>query len=167
MRTALDASPSALDAAERDFVDNVREHGWFATHVFGEDEHPGFSYTTGFWFTLQMPEVLVFSLKREIAHNILWDIFRDWKRGAKHPIGMAVPNIFGNAEAYLVPIAKCKYPDHVGWSRWFYGGDDFPCLQLLWPDPAGSFPWQPGFDVRFGADQPDLTENGWIAALAQ
>ncbi|WP_235364918.1 DUF4262 domain-containing protein [Sphingomonas sp. ERG5] len=156
-----------LDAGEANFVDKVRDYGWFATHVTAEEGHPGFAYTTGFWLTLQVPEVIVFSLKSDIAHDVLWDMFRDAKAGARRPMGTSVPDIFGNTDAYLFPIAKAHYPDHLGWSRWFYGGDDFPCVQLVWPDRAALFPWQPGFDARFSADQPDLSEKGWVSSLSQ
>jgi Domain of unknown function (DUF4262) len=167
MRTALDAPVMALDAAENNFVDKVREHGWFATHVAEEGEHRSFTYTTGFWVTLERSEILIFSLKRETAIKVFSDLFHDLKNGIKHPVSLANSNIFGNSAAFLFPIAKKKYADYLGWSRWFYGGDDFSCLQLVWPDPAGAFPWQVGFDERFRTSQPDLTEQGWTAALAQ
>ena len=167
MRTALDFPTSALDAGEGDFLAKVREHGWFATHVLGEGDQPGFSYSTGFWLSIGAPEVIVFSLKREIAHNVLWDIFRDVQGGLKLPVGKSTPNIFGNAAAYLFPVAPPNYPEHLGWSRWFYCGDEFPCVQLVWPDPSGVFPWQSHFDGRFRTDQPDLSETGWVSVLAQ
>jgi hypothetical protein len=36
----------------------------------------------------------------------------------------------------------------------------------VWPDRAGVFPWEAGFDPAFAGDQVDLTEDGWRAALA-
>src|SRR5262245_1598505 len=62
MRTALDALTSQLDQHEQDFVAKIREFGWFGTNVFEDAEGPGFSYTTGFWVSLGVPEVIVFSL---------------------------------------------------------------------------------------------------------
>ena len=67
--------------------------------------------------------------------------------------------------AYVFPVAKRHYANHLGWSRWFYAGDDFPCQQIVWPDRAGLFPWEAGFDPTFANKQPDLTEHGWLAAL--
>jgi hypothetical protein len=154
----------SLDESERKFVDNIREYGWFDSHVFVDEKGPGFSYTTGFWVTLGVPEVIVFSLKQEIAHNILWDIFKDAKQGARRPTGEAIQGIFGNGAAYLLPVAKERYRDQLGWSRWFYGGDEFPCVQLVWPDPAGQFPWREGFDDHFRDSQPDLSEGQWGGA---
>lgn len=166
MATALDAPADMLDDGEKVFVENIREHGWFATHVYADDEHPSFTYTTGFQVTLGMPEVILFSIKQETAHNILWDVFRDWKTGGTARTGVPVSNLFGNAEAFLFPVANRNYREYLGWSLWFYGSDDFPCLHLIWPDPNGLFPWHPGFDERFRSNQPDLTETGWLATLA-
>jgi hypothetical protein len=166
MRTALDTPLDALDEGERNCVSNVLEHGWFHTAVFGDDEGPGFSYTTGFWLNTQFPEVMLFSMKRETAHTVLWDLFRDLKAGNVPAIGKVSADIFGNANAVLVPVAKAHYGEYLGWNRWFYQGDEFPCVQLVWPDRAGAFPWQSTFGKEFEGLQPDLTEQGWVAALS-
>ena len=167
MRSALDVPEESLDPLERNFVDNIRQHGWFDTHVFGEGALPSFSYTTGFCITLGFPEVIVFSLPKKTAHSILWGIYRDIKAGILPPTGTRVPNILGNADAVIIPCAKSQYSEYLAWSRWFYGGDGFDCVQLVWPDPAGRFPWEPSFDDRFHNHQPDLTESGWTSSLSQ
>ncbi|RYF21092.1 MAG: DUF4262 domain-containing protein [Oxalobacteraceae bacterium] len=167
MRTALDAPDDALDDQERTFVANVRKHGWFRTSVFAEDESPGFAYTTGFCVNAQRPELLISSMNDGIAHDIFWDLFRDAKSGVSLPVGQPLDNVFGNGLAFVFPVAKRFYRDHLGWSRWFYGGDDFQCLQIVWPDRDQLFPWQPGFDEAFAGLQPDLSEDGWQATLVK
>jgi hypothetical protein len=166
MLTMLDVDPGNFDEHERKFVAKVREHGWFNTCVMGEASLPGFSFTTGFWVSAQMPEVIIFSTKNDIAHDVFWDMFRDGKSGVKYPVCVKTNQIFANLPAYLFPVAKKHYHEHLGWSRWFYGGDEFPCLQIVWPDRAGIFPWEQGFDEGFRHDQPDLTEHGWLNSLA-
>ncbi|HWW24682.1 MAG TPA: DUF4262 domain-containing protein [Caulobacter sp.] len=159
--TALDAPASRLDDQEKSFVAQVREHGWFRTSVFDDDDGPGFSYTTGFWLGVTAPEVIVFSLKSEIAHAVLWDVYRDIRAGTVFPTGQRLPNVLGNVEAVLLPVAKPAYRDYLGWSRWFYGGDDWPCVQLVWPDARGKFPWEAGYEERFAKSQPNLTSQDW------
>jgi hypothetical protein len=166
MRTALDAPANVLDQAEQSFVAKIREHGWCRTGVFGDDEGPGFSYTTGFWVSANQPEFIIFSTKEEIAHDVFWDLFRDAKSGKPLPIGRRTDAVFANLPAYAFPVAKKHYPDFLGWSRWFYGGDDFSCIQILWPDRGGTFPWEPGFTPDLINDQPDLTEKGWLNEIA-
>jgi hypothetical protein len=159
--TALDAPLSELDDHERSFVSKIREHGWFRTGILADDDGPGFSFTTGFWVNADHPELLMFSMKDEIAHDVFWDLFRDAKKGASLPVGRRTENAFGNAPAYVFRIAERQYRNFLGWSCWFYRGTDFPCLQIVWPDRAGIFPWEPGFDAGFDGLQPDLTERGW------
>ena len=161
MLTALDAPPDALDEHEKAFVAQVREHGWFRTGVSSDEEGPGFSFTTGFWVNAGHPELMIFSMKDSIAHDIFWDLFREVKAGHALPIGQRTDRAFGNHPAYAFPVARKHYRDFLGWSCWFYGGDEFPCLQIVWPDRAGIFPWEPGFDAEFEKSQPDLTELGW------
>ena len=39
-----------------------------------------------------------------------------------------------------------------------HGGDDFPVLQLLWPDRDGRYPWDPGYPPDMFPLQPLLYE---------
>ena len=161
MLTALQAPDHALDAHEKNFVAMIREHGWFRTNVFAEGDNPTFAYTTGFWVTLGAPEIIVFGLKSETAHNIFWSIFRDLKEGKALPLLMRSSDLLGNHDAYLFPMQKGQYGEYLGWSRWFYAGDDFPCSQLVWPDRDGRFPWEPTFDPEMVGRQVDVAEGSW------
>jgi hypothetical protein len=161
MATALDAPADVLDDQEKSFVAQVLEHGWFRTNVFEDDDGPGFSYTTGFWLGVKAPEIIVFSLKSEIAHAVLWDLYRAAAAGTVFPVGQRLSNVFGNIDAVFLPVAKPLYPEHLGWSRWFYGSDDWPCVQHVWPDAHGKFPWEAGYEVRFANSQPNLTGEAW------
>jgi hypothetical protein len=161
MNTALLAPEAALDDHERSFVSSIREHGWYRTRVFAEGDQPEFSFTTGFWVTLGQPELVVVGLKSEIAHAVLWDVFRNLKAGNRLQIRTRTDDVFANLPACLYNMDKKFYPEYLGWSRWFYAGDDFPCLQLVWPDRTGLFPWEPRFDPSMAGLQPDLSEGGW------
>ena len=163
MITALHAPPGRLDQHEQGFVAKVREYGWANTAVFAEADKRGFSYTTGFCVNAGHPELIMFGMKDKIAHDIFWGAFREAKAGTPLLIGERTNQLFANLPAYALPVAKRFYPDYLGWSRWFYGNDDFPCLQIVWPDREGLFPWETGFDAAFANDQPDLTEHGWQA----
>lgn len=165
MRTALDAPVDTLDRDEQSFVGKVREHGWFDTHILADDEGPGFSFTTGLWLGTRQPELIMFATKHDIAHNVFWSVFHDAAAGIALPVGRRTNSVFTNLAAYAFPVAKRFYPELLGWSSWFYGGEDFPCLHIVWPDRTGVFPWEEGFDEAFVGDQPDLTEQGWQKAI--
>ncbi len=161
MRTALNAPDAALDDNEKKFVADIREHGWFGTNVFAESDEPGFYYTTGFWVTLGKPELIVFGLKSEIAHAVLWDVFRALRDGKVLLMRRRTADVFGNHQACLFSMDRSHYPKYLGWSRWFYGSDEFPSVQLVWPDRRDVFPWEPGFDPDMARLQPDVSEGGW------
>ena len=166
MRTALHVSEANFDPSEKQFVANVREHGWFRTSVAADEQGPAFSYTTGFWQGVEQPELILVGLKHETAHHVLWDLYAEAKAGKPLPIGVPIPDVFGSYAAYVFPVAKRFYAEYLGWSLWFYCGDDFPCLQVVWPDRNGIFPWEEDYDPDLVGSQPDLTENGWKASLA-
>lgn len=161
MRTALDADPKRLDQHETKFVENIRKHGWFHTSVFADDKAPGFSFTTGFWLTLGFPEVLIFSMKKETAHDTFQHVFHEVKNGHVFELGKPINDVIVNFDAVLIPVPTHQLKEYCGWSRWFYGGDHFQCVQLVWPDAKGAFPWHPEVDARFVHSQPDLTEADW------
>jgi hypothetical protein len=102
------------------------ENRWFGTSVFGDEEGPGFSYTTGFWLNLNFPEVITFSLKREIAHDTFWHIYRTLKSGDVFAIGKPIESIFESGEAALLPVPEGQFRDYLGWSRWFLRRRRFP-----------------------------------------
>jgi Domain of unknown function (DUF4262) len=161
MRTALDADPSTLDEHERKFVANIRKHGWLNTSVPADEEGPGFCYTTGFWLSFKFPELITFSLKSEIAHSTYWHIFRELKSGQTFKVREPTNLIFENLNAVLLEVPERQFPDYLGWNRWFYGGERFGCLQLVWPDADGKFPWHFDMSKDLLNAQPDLTDGDW------
>jgi hypothetical protein len=161
MPTALDAPPEMLDQHEQNFVAKVREHGWFDTQVGAEGDGPGFSYTTGFWLKFKFPELIVFALRPKTAHDTFWHIYRELEAGKRFAVGERTDEIFVNVQSVFLDVAPARYPSYLGWSHWFYGNDDFPCLQLVYPNATGHFPWSPGASEHDRRAQPDLTAGNW------
>ena len=161
MRTALDADPSRLDKHEKNFVEHIGKYGWFGTHVAAGSDEPEFSYTTGFWLKFQFPELIVFSLRREVAHDTFWYMYHELEAGKHFAVGEPNHDIFRDFAAVLLPVAAPQCKTHLGWSRWFYGGDNFQCLQLIFPDSTGCFPWSQSASHAFRGAQPDLTVGNW------
>src|SRR5580704_1956101 len=78
-------------------------------------------------------------------------------------LGKRFDNILNAHDIVLLSVDKRHYREYLGWSRWFYGGDSFPCFQLICPDRANLFPWDDGFYVKFMPEQPDLSDVGWAS----
>jgi hypothetical protein len=126
-----------------------------------DDKKPGFSYTTGFWLKFSFPELILFSMSQENAQATFWHIYRELEAERRLPIGEPTDAVFENGAAVLFPMSLEHYQARLGWSRWFYGNDRFECLQLVYPDRGGGFPWTPGSSADFRATQPDLTCGNW------
>lgn len=163
--TRLNSPRDELDEAERNFVDGIRRHGWMQTHALDEEAKPGFSFTTGFGASIGHPEIIAFKIGKQVANEIFWVLYRCARNGKPVPRAVRTGGILPEDNAYVFPVARRHYPDYLGWSRWFYQGDDFECLQLVWPDEAGVFPWEDGFDRKYADAQVDLTERGWAAEI--
>ena len=104
MLTALDAPPDALDEGEQSFVAKIKEHGWFRTGVFGDNEGPGFSFTTGFWVNSDQPELIIFRMKDRTAHDVFCDLYRDAKGGKALSVGKRTDALFANLPAYAAGV---------------------------------------------------------------
>jgi hypothetical protein len=162
----MDAAGETFDESERNFITGIRTHGWMQTHALDEDDKPGFCFTTGIQATLDHPELLVFKVDHKVANSYFWLLYRCAKNGKPVPRAVRTVGILPGENAYVFPVAKRHYASYLGWSRWFYRGDDFDCLQVVWPDEAGVFPWEDGFDSKYADAQIDLSERGWAAEAA-
>lgn len=152
----LDVEESKLDHNEKSFTSNVRQHGWTATHVFEDSEGAGFSYTTGFWHKFHQPELVIFGLPSDISHEILWGFYRDIEGGKELVVDTPMSGILEGYDVILKLVLKEHFSDHLGWSRWFYGGDHFEAYQIIFPDKLGHFPWDSEASPEFRSFQPNL-----------
>lgn len=168
--SALDRPSDGYNDYEKDLVANVREHGWQGTSVFpaadDEEPGPGFCYSIGFWRTASIPEILIVGLPMNVGHSVLARIHELAGEGFVPPVGVPVSDVMVGYDCFFFPIAPAAYGEYPLSANWFYGNEDYPCLQLVWTDEAGLFPWQAGFNERFRDDQPDLSPHGWRAHLA-
>jgi hypothetical protein len=58
--------------------------------------------------------------------------------------------VAGLIEGYdceLRKVQKSQYHDFFGYALWFYGGNEFDALQIVWPDKSHRFPWDEGCAV--------------------
>lgn len=164
IETVLDNPSADLRDYEVELIDRVREFGWQTTSVLGGEE-PAFSYTTGFWLTLNRPEVLVFDFPPQLAHDVFGQMMRELRSGRELPTGEPLPGILAGEDVYLVQVKPAAAAEYLLSSCWFYRRTQFPTVQLVWSDKQGRFPWQDGFDEALASRQPDLSEAGWPAQL--
>jgi hypothetical protein len=139
--------PRPEDEGDRRLLHDVQTHGWHIVHVgmpVGEDsEGPGWSYSVGLFHTLGHPEFIVVGLPWSTAEAIINDLGSRVRAGQRFGNGMHDPDVLENHNVRFVTMRTDEYRAHLGYAIWFYRGMEFPVLQVVWPDRAGRFPWDP------------------------
>lgn len=162
--------PEPEDEDDVRMLENIRVLGWGAIHVEGDADGPGFSFSVGFYHTWQHPEMLIMGLDVEKAHAILALAAEEVEGGRRYLGGELSDDFLKGYACRLHQIPRESYPDYLGYARWLYSGDDFPALQILWPDRAGRFPGEDDFAmaanqhlVQPGQPWPfDQPPNAWV-----
>lgn len=151
--------PEPASAAHEKLLSDVREHGCHIIRVFAEDTGPDFAYSIGMYLNFEQPEVIIFGLPAKTAHTILNDICEHAARGSRFSAGDRTDELLKGLDVCFTEVPLELYPEYLGFALWFYGSlpDPFPAIQLVWPDRAGKFPWEPGYDRSFCALQPILS----------
>ena len=145
-----------LAPADRKLFDDIDEFGVHIVHVPDDEGAPGFSFTVGLWHTFEQPEVVVFGLPEDVAHDLLNAIADDAAEDKKFLPGTRHEGVLVGYPVRFFDVPKDRYDDYLGSAVWAYEGSDFPCVQLVWPDKQGRWPWEPGARDGFAASQPVL-----------
>lgn len=146
---------------EQKLLGEVKEFGWRSTHVRGGENRHSFAYSTGFWKTFGKPEVIFFDLPVELAHDVLGQIYRLFEQGESLHTEKPVSGIISDEEVFFLTVSEVFVSEYLLSSKWFYKGSVFPCIQMIWSDGSGKFPWEPDFDPQLAELQPEISEIGW------
>lgn len=143
-----------LAPAERQLLDDIDEYGLHIVHVPGEGDEPGYSFTIGLWHSFQQPDVIVFGLDDEVAHELLNALADEADDGKRFLADSKHDGLLVDYPVRFVQLPRDRYPTLLGSAMWAYEGDDFTCVQLVWPDKQGRWPWEPGVRDGFAKSQP-------------
>jgi hypothetical protein len=121
-----------------------------------DDVGPPFAYSVGLYRTFGNPEVIVLGLDLDLMHRMINMIGEEVRRGRRFADGGAASGILEGYDVRFHAVARRHYPEHFGYTHWFYKGDNFPALQCLWPDKQGRFPTDGDFAEPLRARQPLL-----------
>ncbi len=127
----------------------IRRHGWMIQGVGGRDGELSYAYTIGL-NKLSHPDILVFGLPPDIGHSILNELAGRVVQGGILPLQYPIHDV-ANHPLRLLPIARAYRTGQYAFfnvARWYYRAVIVDAVQLVWPDAAGRFPWDEGFDRR-------------------
>jgi len=148
------STDAGLDEEDVKFLQTLEKWGWFVTKVGAGDGEPAFAYSIGFYENFHHPEIVLLGLDLGVMHRLINEAGARIREGDK----------FQDGQKYLLQGCPCvfrrvnptRYDALLHYAVWYYDSSYFPVLQLVWPDKAGLFPRDVGFDERFRNDQPSL-----------
>jgi hypothetical protein len=81
------------------------------------------------------------------------------RAGQPYAAGQSYDNILEGYSCTFRPVPHKHYHAYLGSARWYYEGDDFPVLQLIWPDREHRYPLAAPADAWIRKAQPILADE--------
>jgi len=150
------SADAGLDEKDVKLLETLEKWGWFVTKVGAGDGEPAFAYSMGLYENFHHPEIVLFGLDLEVMHRLINDAGSRIREGLKYEEGQKYDDLLQSYPCAFRRVNPTRYDGLLNFAIWYYEGSHFPVLQLIWPDKAGLFPWDDGFDERFRNDQPSL-----------
>lgn len=157
----------SFDDAKRQVIHDVNTRGWLVVTMLPAVPHPGWAFSVGLYQSFRHPEVVTFGLGRAKMVQIVELIGQAVRAGRPFDAELNTGNLLDEYVCVLRPVERTWYARVLGFATWFYGGDDFPALQVIWPDKWRRYPWHTQFDSDLLGQQPLLFHRDVVQARAQ
>jgi hypothetical protein len=140
-------SPRVENEMSRKTIADVRRVGWSVIGVLPDADHPQpFAYTIGLHHSFQLPDFILIGMDYPGSGKALNRLVLDARARGTLSLGVALDDLFEDARAMLVELADGpELQARMTGTRWFEEGPS-PCVQLVWSDRDGLFPWDEGCD---------------------
>lgn len=156
-RTSVAEAWTRVDPHERFIHEAIERYGWSVQLIRGDEQGPAFAYTIGLFKSFGAPELIIFGLREEVMQAALNTVADAAKAGEKLGPRQRRSDVLEGVEVELREVrSKAAYRNYLGYARWFYRGDDFPVLQVVYPDIEGRFPGTAGVSPTLAEQQPLL-----------
>lgn len=160
-----------LNPTDANTISKIEEYGHFVLTVASKaGRELNYTYTIGIYDTCGKPDLITAALHHEVAHSCMNEAAKRLRAGVDLAQGRH-SDLFGNADCEFRPVDP-KWIGHLmNWANWYYGGTDYPVLQVVYPDLDGRFPEDEGFNPHFdqplmqlGAPVRHIEEDLWAGA---
>ena len=138
---------------------DIATYGWHVVKVLEDAEGPGFAFTIGLYRRFEHPELIVVGLPPDTMHRLLNVAGEAVRSGQVYVAGQAYDDLLEAYSCTFRPVPVRQYEPYLGYARWYYRGDDFPTLQLVWPDREHRYPWAAPPDAWIRGAQPVLADQ--------
>ena len=145
-----------MTRSELKVLADIDTDGVHIVHVPESDGQPGYSYTIGLPYSFEHAEVVVFGLSPDVAEELLNAVADEAADGAKFAADAQHDGLLHGYPVRFFAVAKGWYGQFLQTALWAHEGDGFECLQLVWPDKQGRWPWHDDVREGFAEMQPVL-----------
>lgn len=148
---------------ENRIVANVQEFGCEVVSVFDPKEvEPDFSYSIGFWETVQQPEVIILGLPSQMGKFAINETLRQCQSGLELFDWQRIEGLFEKFDVTCVARSvdpKRLVPEYFNSAIWYHdfrtGQPLSEAFQLVW-SYEGLYPWDKDAPTELLDDQPLL-----------
>ena len=148
------------DDHDRKLLGDVERAGWHIVGITADEDHglPPYAFTVGLYYTLEVPELVVFGLPLQESGTLLNVMGVKQRAGRRFICETPIIDLMPGRSVVMRPVAPRHYRRNLGYAVWFYRDLPriFPCWQLVWSDGQGRFPWDAGVDPAVRSAQPLL-----------
>jgi hypothetical protein len=151
--------PKPESEADETILRNVRKHGCHIVAIPRDERGPGYAFSIGLFANYGHAELVIFGLRADIAQTIINDVRDRAAAGHQFVDGDISDDILeGGYKVCFWDVPLEAYDSYLGTAIWFYANSPrpFPCLQIIWQDRHGRFPWEAGCIPKVKVDQPLL-----------
>lgn len=125
---------------------NIARYGWHVTGVFdSKSDEPSFAYTVGAT-TRNLPELIIVGLDPRTGCMLINDLLHRLQEGTEIIKEDEPYNELANVPMYLRKLTPPQMGEHMTMCLHYHGTTPFDAYQLVYPDPDGTFPWEPDYD---------------------
>lgn len=144
--------------ADKRLFQNVREHGCHLMGIAGDALGPGYVFSIGLYLNYGHAELIMFGLAGNDAAGVINAVRDRAAAGRSYAAGDVCDDLPLDRKVCFVEVPLSAYQAYLGTAIWFYAKlpRPFPCLQIVWPDQDGRFPWETGCDAQLKIHQPVL-----------
>lgn len=140
--------PESTNDVERRVVDDIAKLGWHGVSRFPGEAQIDHYYTVGLQQTYGHPEVLIVGLAGDVAHGMGHSAVEAIENGAALSDGQRSDAILEGYDVVYAAIDQTTADRWLPLATWYYEKRPWTALQLIWPDRAGRFPDQDGYDAE-------------------
>lgn len=139
-------------------IDSLVRREGFAFLCIGQDvDAPPYAYTVGLTETYGCPELLIFGVGQQTAGPVFHAVVDKIKAGARFSNGDVLLDVLSVPCAMKAVSAEAALPFALNVASRYKDTAQVPAFQqLVYPDKAGVFPWEAGYDKGLKRIQTEL-----------